>query len=327
MDILLTGSVAFDYLMSFPGNFRDHILEDKLETISLSFLVDKMVKRPGGIAPNIAYNLALLGVKPRVMATVGEDFIEYRNWLEQLGIDTSAMKVIPGEFTASFFANTDLQNNQIASFYTGAMAHAIELSIKELDGEKPDLVVISPNDPRAMSKYVEECKSLHIPYIYDPSQQIVRLSREELRDGIDGATALMVNEYEFGLIQKHTGLSEEDIKAATRFLVVTQGERGSSIYVDGEEIQIPIVPAESIADPTGVGDAFRGGFLTGYYHGFDWDTCGQMGALSATYCLESIGTQSHKFTIEEYISRFRKHFNDRGQLNKLTNKYQKSGEK
>ena len=321
MEIVLTGSVAFDYLMYFPGNFRDHILTDKLQSISLSFLVDRMVKRRGGVAPNIAYNMALLGGKPRVMATVGEDFKEYRQWLEDYGIDTSLMTVVPGEFTASFFANTDQENNQIASFYTGAMAHAKELSFHNLK-KKPDLVVISPNDPEAMKKYVRECIELSIPYIYDPSQQIVRLSGEDLQEGIQGALALMINEYEFALIQKRTGLSDEQIRQSLAFMIVTLGEKGSLIYTDNQQYNIPIVPPKKIADPTGVGDAYRAGFITGYLHSFDWQTCGQMGALSASYCLETDGSQSQHYTIKQYIERFRKHFNDHGQLDVLLNRKQ-----
>src|SRR5512137_166399 len=207
MHIILTGSVAFDYLMTFPGYFRDHFLPDKLDSISLSFLVDSFRKRQGGIAPNIAYTLALLGERPHIMATVGEDFTEYRQWLENNGVDTSRMKVIPGVVTASFFCNTDRANNQIASFYPGAMGYASQLSFRNWEGQRPDLVVISPNDPDAMKQYVVECRELGIPYLYDPSQQIVRLTGEELLTGIEGARALFINDYEFGLVQKMTGMS------------------------------------------------------------------------------------------------------------------------
>ena len=180
MEIVLTGSIAFDYLMKFPGYFQDHILPDQLECLSLSFLVESMVRQPGGIAPNIAYTLSLLGERPRLFATAGEDFAEYKALLESKGVDTAGIKLIEGEFTASFFANTDLANSQIASFYPGAMAHAADTSLNELTGNKPELVLISPNDPRAMVRYVQECKQSGIPYIYDPSQQIPRLSGEEL---------------------------------------------------------------------------------------------------------------------------------------------------
>jgi adenosine kinase len=276
-----------------------------------------MVVQRGGIAPNIAYTLALLGERPRILATVGEDFESYRAWLESKGVDTSAMRVIPGVFTASFFANTDRANAQIASFYPGAMGYAAELSFYDLGGERPDLAVISPNDPKAMDKYVIECSELGIPYLYDPSQQIVRLEAGELRRGIQGASALFVNDYEFGLVQKITCLTAADILRQVNLMVVTCGEQGAWVYVGGGMIHIPVVPPQAIVDPTGVGDAFRGGFLTGYGRGFPWEVCGRMGALAATYCLEQTGPQGHSFTPAEFIHRYRQHFNDGGVLDTL----------
>ncbi len=314
MDIVVTGSVAYDYLMTFPGYFKDHFLPDKLDSISLSFLVDTMVRQRGGCAANIVYGLALFGEHPRLMATVGPDFGDYRTWLEAAGVDTSAVRVIPDKFTASFFANTDKANAQICSFYTGAMANAGELNFSDL-AKKPDLVVISPNDPQAMGKYAEECKNLGISYVFDPSQQLPRLSGDELRVGIEGAWALFVNDYEFGLIQNKTGLTAEQIMEDVHLLVVTEGSKGSKIYADGKMSHIPVVPPQCIVDPTGVGDAFRGGFLAGYSKGLDWSICAQMGALTATYCLEHQGTQSYKYSMPEFVGRYREHFNDHGSLN------------
>ncbi len=258
MNIVLTGSVAFDYLMIFPGYFRDHILPEKLETISLSFLVEDMVRLRGGTAPNIAYTLALLGVRARLFATVGEDFEEYRTWLESKGVDTTWAKVVPGVFTASFFANTDRSNAQIASFYPGAMAYASQLSLHDLKDDPPGFVVVSPNDPEAMIRYVDECRELNTPYLYDPSQQIVRLTASDLRRGIEGAHAVFVNDYEYALIQKMTGMSSAELLSHVEFVVVTRGEQGAIIYSQAGEIDIPVVKPEKIADPTGVGDAFRG---------------------------------------------------------------------
>ncbi|HSF80201.1 MAG TPA: carbohydrate kinase family protein [Anaerolineales bacterium] len=317
MNVVLTGSVAYDYLMTFPGQFRDHILPEKLETLSLSFLVESMVRLRGGNAPNIAYTLAMLGERPRLFATVGEDFEEYRHWLDSKGVDTTWAQVVPGVFTASFFANTDRTNAQIASFYPGAMAFAANLSLKNLEGDLPDLVVISPNDPQAMVRYVDECLELGLPYFYDPSQQIVRLEKQSLRKGIEGAQALFVNEYEFALIQKLTGMTKADIHDRVKLLVVTLGEQGVSISGASEEFHIPVVPAERIADPTGVGDAFRGGFIKAYGHGMDWETCGRVGVLAATYCLENQGPQGHHYTPIEFVSRFRRHFDDDGILDTL----------
>ena len=317
MDIICTGSIAYDYLMTFPGYFKDHILPEKLDSISLSFLVDSMVRQRGGTAPNIAYTLALLGAHPRLVGTVGEDFSDYNEWLKSKSIDTRDVRRIPGKFTASFFVNTDRANAQIASFYPGAMAHASEISMRDLGLSPSDLVVISPNDPGAMIQYAQECRELGIPYLYDPSQQIVRMAADDLRQGVKSAHALFLNDYEYELLKKHTGLTEESILSRVSLMVITLGESGAAIYASGQCVRVPVVPPEKIADPTGVGDAFRGGFLTGYRLGLDWDTCGKMGALAATYCLEQVGTQSHSFTPIEFISRFRRHFDDQGKLDVL----------
>lgn len=317
MQIVLTGSVAYDYLMTFPGYFREHFLPDRLESISLSFLVDSMVRERGGIAPNIAYTMALLGENPKIVAAVGEDFGDYRQWLESNGIDTRGMRVIPGEFTASFFATTDRANAQIASFYPGAMAYAATLSIKELVGSLPDLVVISPDDPMAMEKHIEECVQLGVPYLYDPSQQVLRFDGTVLQAGIERAYALFVNDYEFGLIQNKTGLGEQDLIDLLELMVVTRGEQGAKIYAGGEYYSIPVIQPDVIVDPTGVGDAFRAGFLSGMAHSLDWQTCGMMGAMAATYCLEQKGTQKHRYTRQQFVDRLRLHYDDAGKLDCL----------
>ncbi|HSM26241.1 MAG TPA: carbohydrate kinase family protein [Anaerolineaceae bacterium] len=317
MSIVCTGSVAYDYLMKFPGYFKEHILTDNLESLSLSFLVESLTKVRGGIAPNIAYTLALLGSEnPIVFATVGEDFEDYRLWLEEHRVNTRYIKKIEGIFTASFFANTDLANSQIASFFPGAMTNARDYSLREL-GFKPELVVISPNDPDAMNRYVDECGQLGIPYLYDPSQQIVRMSSDEIKKGVEGAYSLFVNEYEYQLLQKHTGFTQNDIIEIVKFLVVTLGDKGAKILADGQEYLVPAFPVENIVDPTGVGDAFRGGFLRGYEEGFSWELCGKIGSLSAAYCLEQNGTQAHQYTVNEFINRFRLHYDDDGALDQL----------
>ncbi len=316
MDILLTGSVAYDYLMTFPGLFKEQILPERLASISLSFLVDGMSKQRGGIAPNIAYSMALLGEKPRVMATVGEDFGDYRAWLDSKGVDTSLMKVVPGLFTASFFATTDQSSAQIASFYPGAMGVSATQSIKDLD-KKPDLVIVSPSAPDAMMKFPAECRELGINYLYDPSQQVLRLEGSELARDMEGAYFLFCNDYEFGLISKKTGWSLDQILDHVKVLVITRGKDGADLYVGGESVHIPTVPEDEIVDPTGVGDAFRGGFLAGYSHGFDWKLCGEIGSLAAVYCLEQRGTQNHSYTTAEFVKRFRQHFDDGGKLDAL----------
>ncbi len=316
MNILLTGSVAFDYLMTFPGYFKDHILPDHLDAISLSFLVESMVRLRGGVAPNIAYTLALLGQKPRLWAAVGEDFEEYRAWLESKGVETTGARVIPGVYTASFFVNTDRSNAQIASFYPGAMAHAGELSLRQLGDAKPDVVMISPNDPGAMIQYVQECQQMDIPYIYDPSQQIVRLTAADLASGINQAYALFVNDYEAALVEKMTGWDLQKILEVNPkiLVVITRGAQGADIYTAGQSLHVPVAPPRQIVDPTGVGDAFRGGFLTGLSNGLELETCGCMGALAATYCLEMRGPQGHAYTPQEFLARYHTNFEDGSKL-------------
>jgi adenosine kinase len=316
VNIVITGSVAFDYLMQFPGYFRDQFLPERLANISLSFLVDTMYRQRGGTAPNIAYNLALLGGRPRVLATVGEDFAEYRQFLEDVGVDTSLMEVVRGKFTASFFATTDKANAQIASFYPGAMADAAKQTLREVS-PRPDLVIVSPNDPLAMKNLAAECRELGIPYLYDPSQQVLRLDGEELARDLECAHFLFVNDYEFGLICKKTGFDLAHMLNHVDVIVVTRGADGASIYTDGQEILVPVFPTDQIVDPTGVGDAFRGGFLTGYGHGWDWKLCGEVGALAAAYCLEQMGPQGHTYTPAEFVARFRQYFDDGGKLDEL----------
>ena len=304
MSVLVTGSIAYDYIMQFPGYFKDHILPEKIQAISVSFLVDSMKKHLGGVATNIAYNLALLGERPKIMATVGQDFADYRTWLEAAGVDTSAIVEIPDDFTASFFVSTDGNNNQIAMFYTGAMAHAHRLSIRErtLEG-RIDLVVISPNDPRAMVQYPRECKELELPYIYDPSQQIIRLSGEELAEGVRGSTMTIVNEYEFEMLKNKTGWTDQKVAEQTQVLIVTSGDKGSSIQHRGQIICVPAVPARREADPTGVGDAYRAGIIKGYLKKLPWEITGRLGSLAATYALEEYGTQNHRYELDEFVAR------------------------
>ena len=303
MNIVITGSIAYDYLMSFPGNFLDHIKPERIQKVSLSFLVDQMVKNRGGCAPNIAYTLALLGERPTVMGTVGQDFEEYRVWLESNGVNTSAIKVIPEVFTASFFATTDENQNQIASFYTGAMAYARTLSFSDLE-QPVDVTIISPNDPEAMDKYPLECKALGIPYIYDPSQQIVRTDPESLRQGVQGADILIVNDYEYELLKDHTAMTDEQIRLAVKqAVIITMGAEGALVWAD-KKIKIPAVTPNQILDPTGVGDAFRAGLIKGLALGLPWAAAGRLGSLAATYVLETTSAQAHHYTLDAFISRY-----------------------
>jgi len=302
MSIVITGSIAYDYLMSFPGKFTEHFLPEHMNRVSLSFLVDSMDKRRGGCAPNIAYTLALLGERPRLMGTAGQDFGDYRQWLEAAGVDTSLVKVIDGKFTASFFCSTDTESNQIASFYTGAMANAAELSFRTV----PDcrLAIISPNDPAAMVQYAEECRALRLPFIWDPGQQCARMSGEELGVGIEGAALVICNDYEFELIRQKTGLDEMAVLERAGALVITKGESGCSVIDISGRTDVPAVAPHRIVDPTGVGDAFRAGFMKGMGQGAAYQVCAQLGAVAATYALEHLGGQSHAYTWAEFVARY-----------------------
>jgi adenosine kinase len=240
------------------------------------------------------------------MATAGQDFDDYRRWLEAAHVDTSLVKDVEGKFTASFFCSTDVESNQIASFYTGAMANAGELSFRDV----PDcgLAIISPNDPGAMLQYAQECRALGIPYIWDPGQQCARMSGDELKDGLAGATIVVCNDYEFELIRQKTGLDEEEILSLSGALVVTRGEDGCSIIEQDVSTAVPAVPPHRIVDPTGVGDAFRGGFLKGMARGASYPVCAQIGSVAATYALEHLGGQSHAYRWPEFLQRYETHF-------------------
>jgi len=306
MKIVVTGSIAYDYLMSFPGKFTEHFLPDHMNRVSLSFLVDSMDKRRGGCAPNIAYTLALLGERPLLMATAGEDFGEYRQWLHGAGVDTTHVKQIEGKFCASFFCSTDVDNNQIASFYTGAMADAGQLSFRTV--RDCGLAIVAPNDPGAMVQYAEECRTLGIRFIFDPGQQCARMSGDDLRDGLRGATIVIVNDYELELLRQKTGLSETDILKLAETLVVTKGEAGSSVMTPIRSVHVNAVPPHRIVDPTGVGDAFRGGLMRGIALGLPYDVCAKIGSVAATYALEHLGGMSHAYTWEEFKLRYQEHF-------------------
>jgi adenosine kinase len=292
--------------MSFPGKFTEHFLPEHMNRVSLSFLVDSMDKRRGGCAPNIAYTLALLGERPRLMGTAGQDFEDYRRWLEAAGVDTSLVAQVPDKFTASFFCSTDIESNQIASFYTGAMANAAELSFRA--AEDCTLTIISPNDPAAMVQYAEECRTLGIPYIWDPGQQCARMSGGELAEGLRGSAITICNDYEFELIRQKTGLDEREVVAQTGALIVTRGEHGSTIRQNDGEVSVPAVPPSRIVDPTGVGDAFRGGLLKGLAMNAPLDVCCRLGSVAATYALEHLGGQSHAYTWAEFADRYERQF-------------------
>jgi adenosine kinase len=305
--IIVTGSIAYDYLMTFPDEFSDYILPDKIDILSVSFLVDSLRRQPGGCAANIGYTLALLGEQPTLLATVGTDFEPDRQRLEAQGVDTSLLLTVD-EHTSSFFVSTDRSNRQIASFYVGAMGAADQLSFHDFDTSGVEAVIISPNAPSAMAKYVRECQALGLRYIYDPSQQIVRLSAEDLAEGIRGSWILVANEYEFELIREKTGLDAEAVLGLTETLIITRGEHGSIIRRRDEVHVIPPVAPVGVADPTGVGDAYRSGVIFGLLHGLDWPITARIGSLCGTYCVEQIGPQAHHFTPSDFLARYEDSF-------------------
>jgi adenosine kinase len=308
MSFVITGSVAYDYLMRYPGRFRDHILPENLDSLSVSFLADSMQRVRGGVAANIAYTMRLLGASPVILASVGEDFTDYRHWLEAQGLTTEQIVEVPDELTATFFVSTDLEQNQIANFYAGAMNHARYLTLEDRGLTDASLVVISPNDPVAMLNYAQECKQLGIPYAYDPSQQIARLSGDDLQESVPGAAFLLCNEYELAMVQSKTGWSLDEIRDQVGTLVLTLGKKGSVIYTGDEVIAVPVAHLERIEDPTGAGDAYRGGFFAAAINGLPYAVCGKIGSLCSVYAMENMGTTAHRFTVNEFIARYTRVF-------------------
>ncbi|MBV7332884.1 carbohydrate kinase family protein [Chloroflexi bacterium TSY] len=304
MSIVITGSIAYDYLMTFSGKFREQILLEQLENLSLSFLVDSMKRERGGVAANIAYTMKLLGGEPLLFATVGQDFGDYRRWLVEQTISTEHIIEIANDFTASFFVSTDQEQNQIANFYTGAMAHARNYSLSDRGLTDAALVVVSPNDPVAMLNYAQECRELNIPFAYDPSQQVAFLGGDELKQSIPGATYLFGNGYELAVIEKITGWNLSDLRAQVQNVIVTHGEKGSTIYAADEVVNVPAATISSVVDPTGAGDAFRGGFFAAKLAGLAWEQCGKVASLCGAYALENLGTTSHSFSWAEFIDRY-----------------------
>jgi adenosine kinase len=292
--------------MNFPGNFKDHILPDKVHMLTVSFLVDSMRRMRGGVAGNIAYSLALLGERPLVVGSAGGDFGEYREWMEDKGVDTSGIVEIEDEFTASCFINTDEANNQIVAFYSGAMEDSKKLSLLDLGLGAEDLVVISPTDPEAMARYADECRQMGVRFVFDPGKQTPRLSGEDILAGLDGASVLIGNDYEFAMMAQKTGRSEEELIEAAPLTVVTRGKEGSTIYSNqaGEEVQIPIAPISELADPTGAGDAYIGGLVFGLAREFPLPVVGRVAALTAAYAVERQGCQEHSFTPAEFAGRY-----------------------
>ncbi len=308
-NILVTGSLAYDYIMDFPGHFKDHILPDKLHCINISFLVDKLKKQRGGCAANIAYTMALLGERPRIVASAGRDFAEYSAWLSEQGVDVSAIQRVDDEVTATCFITTDRADNQITGFYVGAMAKAREISLKASAGSNPQICVIAPDDPDAMLRHAQECREARIPFVYDPSFQVTNMPGEPLWSGTLGAKALVLNDYEFAVFCEKTGKSEAEILQTVELLVVTLGEKGSRIKTrQGEVVEVPAAKISGVVDPTGAGDAFRGGLVSGLVRGLPLALCGRLGSVASAFVVEQYGTQNHAYSRAEFLARYELNF-------------------
>ena len=313
MAVLITGSIATDHLMSFPGRFTDSLVADKLDKVSLSFLVEELQVRRGGVAPNIAFGMGCLGHRPVLVGAVGPDFADYESWLQRHGVDTRGVHVSDTHHTARFICTTDSEQNQIASFYPGAMSEARNIELRpvvEAVGDV-DVVLIGANDPGAMLRHSEECRFRGYPFAADPSQQLARMEGPEITPLIEGATYLFTNEYESALIEQKTGMSAAQVAAMVEIRVTTLGPDGARIERRGESpVTVTVPPEDQRADPTGVGDAFRAGFLSGQLWGLSDERSAQVGALLATYVIETIGTQEYQLAQRHFLERLARTYGD-----------------
>jgi len=305
--VLCTGSIAYDYILTFKGRFKDHILLDKTHILNLSFLVDDLQKRSGGVAGNYAYNLALLGCPSAVLATAGQDAAEYKTWLEEHGVDCRGLRLLDGEISATGFTTTDLDDNQLTGYYGGAMWRAGMLGLDDGPGGI-DAVIVGPNDPGAMKRLVRECRERGVPFVFDPAHQLPMMSGGDVTDGIDGAWIVIGNDYELELIQQRTGRDMDQLLDRAEMVVTTLGRHGSRITTREGSVDVPSAPAVHEADPTGAGDAYRAGLLAGLLRGMDLPSAGRVASLAATYAVEHVGTIEHLYTREEFSARCRECF-------------------
>ena len=307
MTILATGSVAFDYILTFNGRFRDHIMPDQVHILNLSFLVDHFERRRGGVAANYAYTLALLGHPSAILATAGADAAEYRAWLEGLGVECSGLKLLEGETTATGFTTTDLDDNQITGYYGGAMNRAGEVGLADTD-TRPAAVIVGPNGPAGMTRLVRECRDAGIPFIFDPAHQLPHMSKEDLLEGCRGAWILIGNDYELELIQQRTGQGVENLLKLSQMVVTTLGREGSRIESAGGRVVIPPATARKEVDPTGAGDAYRSGLVAALLRGATLAEAGRVASLAAAYVVEQAGTIEHHYSMAEFGERYREAF-------------------
>lgn len=304
--ILITGSLAFDYIMDFPQTFEENIIPEKLKTLSVSFLVHKFSKNFGGVAGNIAYNIALFGLKPSIISIVGKkDFAPYAKHLRKISVDISSVKQMDNEFTANAFIITDKNNCQITGFYPGESRNE-QLSIT--NSQSLDFIVIAPDTPVNMDNFVNQAKNLDVPYLYDPAQQIPRLTINQLKNGIEGAEIIIGNDYEIALVTKKTGITKKQMLQKKKIVVTTLGAKGSLIETINNKYFVGIIKLKSVVDPTGAGDAYIAGLIAGYLKCYSLLVCGQIGATAASYAIEHYGTQNHKFSLSDFKKRYQKAF-------------------
>ena len=300
--VLCTGSIAYDYILTFKGRFKDHILLDKTHILNLSFLVDDLQKRKGGVAGNYAYNLSLLGHPAAVLATAGSDAAEYKRWLEAHGVDCTGLRLLDDAISATGFTTTDMDANQLTGYYGGAMWRAGMLG---LDDGPPgiDAVIVGPNDPGAMKRLVRECREREVPFVFDPAHQLPMMDRDDVTDGITGAWIVIGNDYELELIQERTGRDTQGLLELAEIVVTTLGRHGSRITTRDGNVDVPAAPARRELDPTGAGDAYRSGLVAGLLRGLDLHAAGCVASLAATHAVEHVGTIEHSYTREEFCAR------------------------
>jgi len=306
MSALICGSFAYDTIMVFPDQFKNHILPDKVHMLNVAFLVPELRREFGGCAGNIAYNLKLLGDDPIPMGTVGNDFASYATWMDKHHINRRHVHVKEGSYTAQAFITTDMDDNQITAFHPGAMNLAHETPIKE--AKDISLAIVAPDGRDGMIQHAQQLKEAGIPFIFDPGQGLPMFDGDDLVNFAKQATYIALNDYEAQLFQDRTGLSPAEIAEHVEALIITRGAEGSQIYTDGKRLDIPCAKAEKLADPTGCGDAYRAGLIHGIMHGKDWETTGRIASLLGAIKIEQHGTQNHKFTMTEFAARFENNF-------------------
>ncbi|MBI2028855.1 carbohydrate kinase family protein [Candidatus Gottesmanbacteria bacterium] len=306
--IFVTGSLAFDYIMDFPGKISDQIVPDKIHNISLSFLVDKLQEERGGTAGNIAYSLSLLKAKSSILACAGRDFALYKKFLSKNGIETKYIKIIKNDYSARAYITTDVNHNQITGFYPGALRNDSNLTLPKLD-KNTDFVIIAPTDPTAMGNYINFCTKFNIPFMFDPGMQLPRISIDDLRKGMRMSRILVGNDYEMALIKKKLNINNLQ-PHGSQILITTLGKEGCEIITIKQKYRVPAAKLDKVLDPTGAGDAFRAGFVAGYIRSLPLESCGRMGCLVAVYAIEKYGTTNHKFNLNEFKKRYKENYND-----------------